>query len=59
MKMTYSFDITIEAEESFIELHGEAWPEAFQESAREFAEQLRDFIQKHPFIQGCTMTEHQ
>lgn len=57
MKLHYDFRFTVNCDSEKLEqLHGPNWPKHFQESASEFAAELNDWINKHPFIQGCTMT---
>ena len=38
-------------------IHGEKWMDCFRESAHEFACDLQQYADKHPFTIGCKMTE--
>jgi hypothetical protein len=58
MRIDYQFTVTLAVDAKQAEmLHGENWLPAYQESAREFAQELNAFLDAHPFVKACKMKE--
>lgn len=54
MTKTFIFEMSVHVdEEEAARLHGEKWLPAFLESGQEFADELKEWIDKHPFPAGC------
>jgi len=56
MKLVYQFTIAINFDaEKAISEHGQVYVQSVQESARELAENLAEFLEKQPLVEGCRM----
>lgn len=55
-KLQFQFSITVDFDaEKAISEKGPAYQQAFKESAEEFAKELGEFLEKHPFVEGCKL----
>src|ERR1019366_3151344 len=49
--------ITVECDGEKLEaIHGDKWMECFLESAYDFADNIQQYADKHPFSEGCKVT---
>ena len=55
MKIKYTFEIEVDVTDAAVAGHSPAWVKGAKESADEFAEDMRTWLDKHPFIIACNL----
>lgn len=57
MKHEFTFTVTIEIDAQKALEKGPKYVEAFSESANEFADEMNEWLEKHPFVQSARMSK--
>lgn len=59
MKLQYTFTLTIDADPVKLFAQGPDYGEDFKKSASEFADELNDWLNRHPFVEGCKISKEE